>query len=132
MKNVHPLQAKAWGEFREKTGVKVVYENNLIATIHPIPHTGYNVGYLPRTFIPTKEMIYELRKIGQREKCIFIQLEPYVETTKELEDKINNLGLVPSAHPLFSKYTFILDLTKSEEELLKNMHTKTRLPKKRE
>ncbi len=126
MTGINPLQAKEWGEFREKTGVKVVYENNLIITIHPIPHTAYNIGYLPRTSMPTKEMVSQLKEIGQREKCIFIQLEPYVETTKELADKMISLGLVPSAHPLFSKYTFILDLTKSEEELLKNMHPKTR------
>ena len=35
-------------------------------------------------------------------------------------------NLYPSFHPLFTKYTFQLDLTKSEEELLKNMHPKTR------
>jgi lipid II:glycine glycyltransferase (peptidoglycan interpeptide bridge formation enzyme) len=126
MTDTHPLQSKEWGEFREKTGIKVVYENNLIITIHPIPHTKYNIGYLPRTQMPTKEMVSELKRIGQREKCIFIQLEPYVETTRELENEIGRLDLVPSAHPLFSKYTFILDLTKSEEGLLKNMHPKTR------
>jgi lipid II:glycine glycyltransferase (peptidoglycan interpeptide bridge formation enzyme) len=126
MTDIHPLQAKEWGDFREKTGIKVVYENNLVLTVHPIPHTKYKIGYLPRTQMPTKEIICELKKIGQRENCIFIQLEPYVETTKELLDEMNNLELVPSAHPLFTKYTFILDLTKSEEELLKNMHPKTR------
>jgi len=31
-----------------------------------------------------------------------------------------------SPKPLFTKYNFILDLTKPEEELLKNMHPKTR------
>lgn len=126
MNDLHPLQSLEWGKFREKTGIKVVYENNLIITVHPIPHTKYNIGYLPRSSMPTKEMISELKRIGQREKCIFIQLEPYIEATNKLKDEIDHLDLVPSAHPLFSKYTFILDLTKSEEELLKNMHPKTR------
>ena len=39
---------------------------------------------------------------------------------------MKKLGLIPAAHPLFTKYTFVLDLTKSEEELLKNMSQKTR------
>lgn len=127
MKNAaNPLQSSLWGEFREKTGIKVVYENNLIITVHPIPYTKYNIGYLPRSSMPTEEIISELKRMGQREKCIFIQLEPYVEETEELKEKINRLDLVPSAHPLFSKYTFILDLTKTEEELLENMSSKTR------
>ena len=122
----HPLQSEEWGQFREKTQVKVLSFDNLLITIHPIPHTKFNIGYLPRASMPTKQMISELSKIGREENCVFIQLEPYVEKTEELKIKINNLGLEPSAHPLFSKYTFILDLTKSEDELLKNMNQKTR------
>ena len=57
MKNIHPLQAKEWGEFREKTGVKVIRENNLQLTIHPIPHTKYDIGYLPKGPLPTKKML---------------------------------------------------------------------------
>lgn len=124
--SLNPLQSKSWGEFREKTGVKVVYEEDLILTIHKIPHTKYNIGYLPRSSMPTEKIVSKLKQIGTREKCIFIQIEPYVEETKELKDELMHLGLIQSAHPLFSKYTFILDLTKSEEELLKNMHPKTR------
>ncbi len=36
------------------------------------------------------------------------------------------MGLRIAAHPLFTKYSFVLDLTKSEEEILKNMHPKAR------
>jgi lipid II:glycine glycyltransferase (peptidoglycan interpeptide bridge formation enzyme) len=126
MKNIHPLQSAEWGKFREKTGVKVVRENDLQITIHPLPHTKFTIGYLPKGPMPTKQMLVELERIGKREKCIFIQLEPNVENSEALKSEVKDLGLVPAAHPLFTKYTFILDLTKSEEELLKNMHQKTR------
>ena len=125
-KSLHPLQSLEWGTFREKTGIKVIKQNGILLTIHPIPHLKWNIGYLPKGPMPTKQLVAELIKIGREEKCIFIQLEPNAEKTEELKIKINNLGLVPSAHPLFTKYTFTLDLTKSEEELLKNMNSKTR------
>jgi lipid II:glycine glycyltransferase (peptidoglycan interpeptide bridge formation enzyme) len=171
----HPLQSYEWGEFREKTGVKVVRrglfdpsthslrsvqassprlnrgsgKNKLVdafqLTLHPIPHTPFTIGYLPKGSMPNKELIEELRRIGKEEKCIFIQLEPNVvrriyknekghldtdnpETMRHARDdrELEKLGLLQSAHPLFTKYTFVLDLTKSEEELLTNMHSKTR------
>lgn len=145
----HPLQAYEWGDFREKTDVKVIrrglFKNDLLVdgfqlTIHPIPHTSWTIGYLPKGNIPTKETLAELEEIGKEEKCIFIQTEPNVikETKilrdKDIEEKSKSLNILlsqypniyPSAHPLFTKYTFILDITKSEDELLKNMHPKAR------
>ena len=136
----HPLQSLGWGEFRKKTGVKVVGQNGLQITIHKIPYTPWAIGYLPKGPMPTKEMLYELEIIGKKEKCIFIQIEPDVSAfTSEVAEGMHQTvrpegllrggsskGLQPSFHPLFTKYTFILDLTKSEEELLKNMHSKTR------
>jgi lipid II:glycine glycyltransferase (peptidoglycan interpeptide bridge formation enzyme) len=126
MKNIHPLQSIEWGKFREKTGVKVVRINDLQLTIHPIPHTKYTIGYLPRGPLPTKEIIHKLKQIGKSENCILIQLEPNIIDTEGSKAEIKNLGLISAAHPLLTKCTFILDLTKSEEELLKNMHPKTR------
>jgi len=122
----HPLQSLGWGEFRKKTGVKVIRGDRFQLTIHKIPHTTWTIGYLPKSPLPTKEMIKELEKIGKVEKCIFIQIEPNVQKKEvsNFEFRISNLK--PSFHPLFTRYTFILDLTKSEEELLKNMHPKTR------
>lgn len=150
----HPLQSYEWGEFREKTGVKVIrrglFSDNILVeafqlTIHPIPHTPFTIGYLPKGSLPTRELIEELRLIGKEEKCVFIQLEPNVVRQIYKNDKghlnpdnpqilrsaqddnhLEKLGLIDSARPLFTKYTFVLDLTKSEEELLSNMHSKTR------
>lgn len=132
--SIHPLQSQEWGEFRRKTEVKVIRISETQITIHKIPHTPWTIGYVPKGPLPTKEMISELRKIGQEEKCVFIQLEPNAEVENgKLKDEryfstlISHFSsLKPAAHPLFTKYTFILDLTKSEEELLKAMHPKTR------
>ncbi len=151
----HPLQSYEWGEFREKTGIKVIRQGffdkgklikGFTLTIHKIPKTPFNIGYLPKGDLPDEDLINELQKIGKEEKCIFIQLEPNVilsaaknlsrmrdssETSSEIlhfvqDDSFSNLNLIPAAHPLFTKYTFVLDLTKSEEELLKAMHPKAR------
>lgn len=124
--NQHPLQSLLWGEFRKKTGVEVIYENNLLLTLHKIPYTNYTVGYLPKSLIPTKNMLVKLKKTVDKKNCIFIQIEPDVEMSEKHKSEIKNLGLIGSARPLFTKYTFVLDLTKTEEELLKNMHSKTR------
>ena len=115
----HPLQSFEWGEFRRKTGIKVIKTHGNQITIHKIPYTPWTIGYVPKGPLPNKELILELKRIGKEEKCIFIQLEPNAK-------QMANLGLKPSFHPLFTKYTFILDLTKSEEELLRMMHPKTR------
>lgn len=126
-KTDHPLQAFEWGEFRKKTGVKVIRGNNFQLTIHKIPHTNFNIGYLPKGKLPDKKLLEGLKKIGKENKCIFIQLEPNVPASmvNGKWSMVNN-NLVPAAHPLFTKYSFQLDLTRSEEELLKKMHPKTR------
>ena len=121
----HPLQSIEWGEFRKKTGIKVVRIKGLQMTIHRIPHMPWTIGYVPKGPLPNKEMILGLKRIGENEKCIFIQLEPNILRNHK-SSIINHKSLVPSAHPLFTKYTFIIDLTKTEEELLKAMHPKTR------
>jgi len=129
----HPLQAYEWGSFREKTGVKVIrkgfFENEKLIdgfqlSIHRIPKLPLTIGYLPKGNTPTQEVLQELQAIGQQERTIFIQLEPNVKRTSNFELQTSNLR--ESAHPLFTKYTFQLDLTPSEDELLAKMQSKTR------
>ena len=131
----HPLQSYEWGEFREKSGVKVIrrgfFEGNKLVdgfqmTIHRIPKTNFTIGYLPKSKMPDAKLIEELQKIGKEEKCIFIQLEPNIITNDKDKSKINELQLRNAAHPLFTKYTFILDIAKSEEDMLRDMHSKAR------
>lgn len=142
----HPLQSYEWGEFRKKTGVKVVRRglaangkivDGFTLTLHKIPKTKYYIGYLPKGNKPTDEMLSELARIGIEENCVFIQLEPNIKMNQEarsmnqgndFESIIHDSRFMirEAAHPLFTKFSFILDITKPDDELLKNMHSKTR------
>ena len=139
---LHPLQSWEWGDFRLKTGIEAIrlgrFEKSkmvetALITVHPIPFTSYQIGYIPKGDIPTEEMLSYLCRLGLEKKCVFIKIEPnalknskYLPGRQAGQSQILKPGLRPSPHPLFTKYTFQLDLTKSEDELLKNMNQKTR------
>ena len=146
-KACHPLQSWQWGEARKEMGIEMLRigefnKDQLInvyqLTFHKIPHTPYKIGYLPRSNFPSNEVLDFLYEYGQKNKVIFIKIEPYIEKSQITNHKsqINfkfhppsrkaNFKLIKSPHPLFPEWTQILDLTKSEDELLKEMHHKTR------
>ncbi len=127
----HPLQSWEWGDFKERIGVKVIrlgqFKNQKLTStiqlfIHPLPKTEYTVGYLPKCSALNRQMLGSLNKIAQENKCIFIKIEPNLVKGKEffLEN-----GCI-YGRPLFTKYTFQIDLKPVQEELLKNMKQKTR------
>lgn len=128
----HPLQSYEWGLFRKKTGLDVYFRGELINnkiknayqfTVHKTPNFPYLIGYFPKGDAPSKELMEDLEELGSKKSISFIQLEPNIlkEEAKSLPQ-----NLKPSFHPLFTRFTFMLDLTLSEEELLSNMHQKTR------
>jgi len=131
----HPLQSFAWGEFRKKTGVGVervgVFEGKKLTqgmqiTIHRLPKTDYTVGYFPKGVKPDEVQLKATHEIGKRNKCIFVKMEPNVyETKTEIRDFLVSEGL-KEGRPLFTKYSFQIDLTANEQELLGRMKSKTR------
>ncbi|OGK19729.1 hypothetical protein A3D80_03205 [Candidatus Roizmanbacteria bacterium RIFCSPHIGHO2_02_FULL_40_13b] len=129
----HPLQSWEWGEARKKMGIEVlrigefrddVLKNVFQVTFHKIPKIPFKIGYLPRSVFPNKDVLHFLQIGGQRRNCIFIKVEPYVE--KGQPSQSYHPHLVKSPHPLFPKWTQMLDLRLSEEELMKKLKPKTR------
>lgn len=123
----HPCQSWQWGEFREKMGHQVfrigVFAGQKLTsayqfTLHQLPYLPYTIGYLPRGPMPDQAMIRALEKIGQEKKTIFFRIEPNI--------KFKSLNLRPAKRPFFYQDTFVIDLTKSEKELLALMKPKTR------
>lgn len=137
----HPLQSWEWGEFRARTGLKVErigffdggkLQHALQISFHPIPVIGMNAGYVARGFMPDEEQLAGIKQIAKKNNALFVKLEPNI---------IGEVG-VPSAHPqiadflikngsqpgrhILPKYTFIIDLQKTEEELFAALSSKTR------
>lgn len=129
----HVVQSWEWGEFRKSLGLPLlrygIFQNGRMTrafqlTLHKIPFTKQYVGYLPKGPIPDKELAEALEIIAKKHNCAYIKVEPNIlqgESPFNVYPKFQ-----PSPKPLFTKYNFILDISKSEEELLKNMHPKTR------
>lgn len=139
----HPLQSFAWGEFRSKTGLKVervgAFEDDRLktgcqVTIHPVPKLGYNIGYFPKGPMPDETQLSVLKDIGKRHNCILIKLEPNVGIKasgkqKRAHESVRKYLMengCQEGRPLFTKYTFQIDLSRSEEELMAGMKSKTR------
>lgn len=141
----HPLQSWEWGEFRKKTGVEVVrfgfFEGNKLKagaqlTFHKLPKTNFTVGYLPKCLMPDEYLLETLKKFGNIQKSIFIKIEPNVggiyrkEQAKLTSHQEVEKFLLPRGclrgRPLFTKYSFRIDLNQNEETLMAKMKQKTR------
>lgn len=129
----HVMQSWEWGEFRKSLGLPLLryglYKENKLdrafqLTLHKIPFTNQYVGYLPKGPLPDKELEEALVEIGKKHNCAFIKIEPDI-ISDNIPFKIHP-KFMPSPKPLFTKYNFILDLTKTETQLLEAMHPKTR------
>ncbi len=137
----HPLQSWQWGEFRKKTGVEVervgFFDNGklkkaLQVFFHPIPGIGFTAGYFPKGDMPDEEQIAAVKQLAKKHNALFVKLEPnvgHVIGTPSGHEKIAQFleknGAVPGK-PLFTKYTFQLDLKPTEEELFALLNNKTR------
>jgi lipid II:glycine glycyltransferase (peptidoglycan interpeptide bridge formation enzyme) len=137
----HPLQSWAWGDFRDKTGVVtkrlIGFEGDravsqIQLTFHPIPHLPYTIGYFPKGVWPDESQLAALQELGKREKAIFIKLEPDVSTPPKNKADLEGLNHIllgegcRLGRPLFTKYSFILDLTLTDDAMLAKMKSKTR------
>lgn len=129
----HIMQSWEWGEFRQKTGNKVfrIIEekdkdwNVFSFTIHKVPKTKFNIGYMPKSKWPSENVWKFLENIARKENIIFVKIEPDIELEK-FQLKKSKVKIVKSKKDIFAKSTFVVDLTKNEEELFRNLNQKTR------
>jgi len=130
----HPMQTWEWGEFRQLTGVEVarygIYQDDkliepITITIHKIPLINRRIGYFPKGKEITDEQIEVLKIVAKKYRCIYIKCEPKTEMVQKKIEWLKQRGFV-AGRTLFTPYNFVLEVTPSEEELLKQMKQKTR------
>lgn len=123
--STHPIQTKAWGEFRQKWGNEVLYTKYGLLTLHALPLINKKIAMFIKCPKPTREMLLDLKKIGQEKNLVFIKLEPNAQKNKKEIALLKNQGAVPGK-TLFTPTTFVVDLTKKEQELMNSFNSKTR------
>lgn len=131
----HPIQSWEWGEFRQENGNTVVRVGKFVGkqlieghqlTVHKLPKTNYKAAMLLKGPLPSKEVLEYLKIFAKEEKILFIRLEPNVtHNLTEARIFLKKEGAVPGRR-FFTPETFVIDLTKTDEELLKSFHPKTR------
>lgn len=134
----HPVQSWEWGEFRQKVGNKILrlglYNRNKLTegyllTLHRIPYTNRFVAMFAKGPAPSRQMLKSLKEWANKENIIFVRIEPDVAITHKNAKQMLKLFKefkMHSGRPFFNKSTYEIDLTKPEEELMQEMHPKTR------
>jgi len=134
------LQSWQWGDFQEDEGNKIFRlgiekRDQLVAVATLVKKkifARWFYFYCPRgpvidykiqdqeAIIEIEKFIFcEIEKISKKEKCIFVRFEPNMKLKMDHPSITRTLDIQPSK-------TVILDLIKTEDELLKEAHQKTR------
>lgn len=132
----HPMQSWEWGAVRESMALEVVrvgvFANETLQdvyqmTLHPIPKSNKLIGYVPRSNFPNKEVLDFFYTYAKERGIAHIKFEPNELKRDVSEGRLAaHAKLKRSPFELFTPWQFLLDLSPSEEDLLKNMKSKTR------
>lgn len=129
MQPKHIVQSEEWAQFKNSYGTPTIKCGEIYYSKHKIPLSPFYMAYCPKVdpfLIEWEKLVESLKK----ENCIAVRFD-VPNITKDSKDYQKALDLfskycqkAPSS--TFAQHTIFLDLTKTEEEILKNMHPKHR------
>ena len=130
------LQSPAYGKMNELLGAKVIEEDfggkgRALMIVRDAKRGRYLeipcgplLDYKDKKTV--KAAFEKIAEIAKKEKCVFVRVRPQLINTPENLQLLADLGLKKSPMHLAAEHTVIIDLTKSEDELLANMRRQTR------
>jgi lipid II:glycine glycyltransferase (peptidoglycan interpeptide bridge formation enzyme) len=127
----HPLQLWGWGELKGATGHWIAHRLYLKGAggaqvlIRQLPAPFKALAYVPRgPFLHNQKhsgkVVEKLAEWAKQQGCLELKIEP--DTTDFTQPK----GWRVSKNPILTNRTAVLDLNKSDDELLRDMTKKTR------
>lgn len=114
------LQSNEWQEFQKSIGRKTRRVGGTLLIRHELP-AGLNYLYAPRPEVINEFFLQNAQEIAREDGALFFKIDPI----QDLRFKIQGLRTRES-NPIQPRKTAVLNLQKSEEELLLAMHEKTR------
>lgn len=130
------LQSPSYGKMNELLGNKVIVEDfDGKGYALMVARTAKRGKYLEIPCGPLtdwqdtknrEEILARIKQIAEQEKCVFVRIRPQLMANPENLAILSNLGLKKSPMHLAAEHTVMIDLNKSEEELLADMRRQTR------
>ena len=130
------LQSPLWAETNRLIGHEIVVETfNDKAMFLGIIKNAKRGRYLEIPGGPlvdwedkqlVKNIFNRIQKIAKEKKCVFVRFRPQILNTEKNQQLLENLNLVDAPMHLHAQDTVILDLEKTEEELLADLRRQTR------
>jgi lipid II:glycine glycyltransferase (peptidoglycan interpeptide bridge formation enzyme) len=135
------FQSWTWGEVQKKTGQTVhrlgIFDNNTLIGIAQIfvvrarrgtfLHVRHGPIWRDQTNAFWREFISLLKPLALKEHAWFLRVSPLIINTPEAHKFLSELHFIPaSIHEVDAERCWVLDLNKTEEELLMGMRKTTR------
>ncbi len=130
------LQSPAYGKMNELLGAKVLTEDfdgqgHALMVVREAKRGRYlEISCGPLTdwssSANAKDILAKIQQIAKQNKCVFIRIRPQLPASSENLKILEDLGLKKSPMHLAAEHTVMIDLTKSEDDLLSEMRRQTR------
>lgn len=134
------LQSWNWGEFNQSLGHKIFrlgfYQQNklrgVVLLIKKLARRGSYLECPAGPIIPWQPPSYfaafvaEVKKIAQQQRVAFVRVRPNILDTDRYRSILRQQQFIPAPMHLHAQTTWVLDITPSAEDLLKNMRKTTR------
>lgn len=139
-KEANFLHSWQWGEFHISRGKKVVRrgvfeEDNLVGVYEGVVETARRGTHLAIAGGPivdwgndnaVESLRNDMKGQGKSLSCVFVRVRPQLEKSTESLALFRELGFRPAPYYLSVEHAGILDLEKSEEDILKGMRQRLR------